>query len=112
RLGIGVAMLLGPAATAHAQWTTAAGSPNASTCLLLTDVSVICQEGEEAHSWRGLTPDQNGSYATGSWTSIASFPNIYGPLYYASAVLADGRVIVIGGEYNTGTPNCPSNPGC
>ena len=41
-----------------------------------------------------------------------SFPSTYGPLYYASAVLADGRVIVIGGEYNNGTPSCTSNPGC
>jgi hypothetical protein len=98
--------------TARAQWTSVAGAPNASTCLLLTDGSVICQEGEEANTWRRLTPDQNGHYDTGSWTSAGNLPAGYGPLYYASAVLADGRVLMIGGEYNTGTPNCPSNPGC
>ncbi len=99
-------------ATALAQWTAVAGAPNASTCLLLTDGTVICQEGEEAHTWRRLTPDPSGNYASGSWSSIDSFPMTYGPLYFASAVLADGRVLVIGGEYNSGVPNCPGNPGC
>jgi uncharacterized repeat protein (TIGR01451 family) len=99
-------------ASARAQWTDLAGAPNASSCLLLTDGTVICQEGEEAHTWRRLTPDQFGSYANGTWSSIATFPSTYGPLYYASAVLADGRALVIGGEYNSGVPNCPSNPGC
>ena len=26
----------------------------------------------------------------------------YVPLYFASAVLADGRVVIVGGEYNSG----------
>jgi len=47
-----------------------------------------------------LTPDINGNYATGSWTPIASLPTGYKPLYFASAVLKDGRVIIEGGEYN------------
>src|SRR5690349_15378187 len=39
-------------------------------------------------------------------------PAGYAPLYYASAVLADGRVIVIGGEYNgTGCPFSFTNRG-
>ncbi len=99
-------------ATARAQWTTLSGAPNASTCLLLTDGTVMCQQGEESHSWQKLTPDQFGHYDTGTWSSVASLPSTYGPLYYASAVLADGRVIVIGGEYNDGTPSCTGNPGC
>jgi hypothetical protein len=107
RVSVALAVLLGPAAAAHAQWTALAGDPSASTCLLLTDGSVICQEGEEAHTWRRLTPDQFGHYETGTWSSIASLPSNYGPLYFASAVLADGRVIVIGGEYNN--PSCLIN---
>ena len=50
--------------------------------------------------WWRLTPDANGSYVNGTWSQIASLPAGYGPLYFASAVLADGRVIVEGGEYN------------
>ena len=105
-------MCAGAAAPAFAQWTQVSGAPNASTCLLLTDGTVMCQAGEESHDWNRLTPDQNGSYANGTWSSMQSFPSTYGPLYYASAVLPDGRVIVIGGEYNTGTPDCESGTGC
>ena len=107
-----LSMCAGAAAPAFAQWTKVSGAPNASTCLLLTDGTVMCQAGEESHDWNRLTPDQNGSYANGTWTPMQSFPSTYGPLYYASAVLADGRVIVIGGEYNNGTPSCSGNPGC
>jgi hypothetical protein len=55
-----------------------------------------------------LSPDIFGSYLNGTWTQVASLPdaqsaqnpNGYGPLYFASAVLPDGRVIYEGGEYN------------
>ena len=30
----------------------------------------------------------------------ASADTVYSPLYYASAVLPDGRFVMIGGEYN------------
>jgi len=70
-----------------------------STTLLLTDGTMIGQ-GSSANTWQKLTPDSNGSYANGSWSSIAN--SINAPLYYASGVLNDGRVIVCGGEYNNG----------
>jgi hypothetical protein len=92
-------------AIAHAQWTKVNGAPNASTCLLLTDGTVLCQEGEKSHDWQTLTPDSSGAYENGTWTKVKSFPSTYGPLYYASAVLADGRVLVIGGEYDDGGTN-------
>ncbi|GAC1565525.1 MAG: hypothetical protein NVS3B17_22800 [Vulcanimicrobiaceae bacterium] len=72
---------------------------NASTMLLLTDGTVLCQEISTANWWK-MTPDQTGDYVNGTWTSVASGPNA--PLYYASAVLRDGRVFVAGGEYNGG----------
>ena len=73
----------------------------ASTALLLTDGTVAVQQ-TESGSWFKLTPDSSGSYINGTWSSIASMPSGYGPLYYASAVLPDGNVIVEGGEYNSG----------
>ena len=69
------------------------------TMLLLTDATVMAQEGETQHWWK-LTPDITGSYINGKWTPLADGPN--GPLYFASAVLRDGRVFVAGGEYNFG----------
>ena len=60
--------------------------------------------------WYKLTPDITGSYVNGTWTEIATLPvfyNVdrwveiqYSPLNFASAVLPDGRVIVMGGESN------------
>ena len=47
-----------------------------------------------------MTPDNTGSYVNGTWTQIASLPDGYAPLYHSSAVLPDGRVIIMGGEYN------------
>ena len=74
------------------------------TALLLTDGRVLVQNYDDSHYWT-LTPDNTGSYINGTWTQVASLPSGYGPLYYASAVLPDGRVVVMGGEYNLGNPN-------
>jgi hypothetical protein len=49
--------------------------------------------------WYKLTPDSKGSYIDGTWSRIASMPAGYTPLYFASAILPDGRMIVEGGEY-------------
>jgi hypothetical protein len=75
------------------------GFPGAANPLLLTDGSVIVQDAGCPDWWR-LTPDSSGSYANGTWTQIASLPSGYAPLYHSSAVLPDGRVIIMGGEYN------------
>jgi hypothetical protein len=65
---------------------------------LLTDGTVIFQ-GNQCADWWKLTPDSSGSYQKGTWAQIDSLPTGYDPLYFASAVLADGRVVIIGGEY-------------
>jgi hypothetical protein len=75
------------------------GFPGAANPLLLTDGSVIVQDAGCPDWWR-LTPDRSGSYANGTWTQIGSLPPEYSPLYHSSAVLPDGRVIIMGGEYN------------
>lgn len=77
---------------------------HASTMLLLTDGTVMCHDegpalGGSRH-WHKLTPDDHGSYVHGRWSALALAPNA--PLYYASAVLRDGRVFVAGGEYDDG----------
>jgi hypothetical protein len=78
------------------------------TMLLLTDGSVMCHEYETAN-WHKLVPDAKGDYVNGSWQTITPLPAnaplsqngpVDAPLYYASAVLKDGRVFVAGGEYN------------
>ena len=51
------------------------------------------------NAWYKLTPDSKGSYIDGTWSKIASMPDSYAPLYFASAILPDGRMIVEGGEY-------------
>jgi len=83
-------------------WQALKNQPSfcASTMLLLTDGTVLCQQ-ENGRQWWRLTPDRFGSYVQGSWSSVASMEKAR--MYYASAVLADGRVLVAGGEYNGGT---------
>ena len=68
---------------------------------LLTDGRVMMQD-NSATDWWVLTPDINGSYINGTWSQVASTPADYAPLFYASAVLADGRLVITGGEYNFG----------
>ncbi|HYL72023.1 MAG TPA: hypothetical protein VEY89_12045, partial [Candidatus Dormibacteraeota bacterium] len=77
------------------------GPGGATAPLLLTDGGVIIQNagpfGEDAKIFK-LTPDANGSYVNGTWTQLASKPFI--SYAAAQAVLADGRVIIEGGEYS------------
>lgn len=51
-----------------------------------------------------LTPDAFGSYVNGTWSRMASLPVVdgiqYAPNTLCSAVLPDGRVVLIGAEYN------------
>jgi len=76
--------------------------PNgAGLAFLLTDGSVIFQDNNSS-DWSKLTPDQFGSYVKGTWSQTASLPAGYAPSDFASTVLADGRLVIVGGEYNSG----------
>jgi Bacterial Ig-like domain (group 3) len=124
RLAITLLALLSFSAFTRAQWTKVNNIPAStgpSTCLLLTDGTVMCQATEGGKSWLRLTPDNTGNYENGAWTNLTDAPQgtdnsvistkpsvtstcatcQYAPTYYASAVLPDGRVVFIGGEYNT-----------
>jgi hypothetical protein len=85
---------------------------NGGTAFVLTDGSIMMQEfigadlyylgiglvGWGTNRWWKLTPDQFGSYANGTWTRLAD-SNV-ARTFFASGVLADGRVVVCGGEYS------------
>jgi hypothetical protein len=71
--------------------------------LLLTDGTVMAQDGFYPYMWWKLTPDINGSYLNGTWSQLATLPVSYSPYAASEAVLADGRVLLIGGEYSNFT---------
>jgi hypothetical protein len=89
----------GPGWTPLDNWA----SFSAGAALLLTDGTVMMPDVFSGNWWK-LTPDNTGSYVKGSWTQLASPPDGYQPLYFASAVLPDGRVIIEGGEYQALNP--------
>jgi hypothetical protein len=68
---------------------------------VLTDGRVLYQ-GNDSAKWYTLTPDSNGQYINGTWAEVGSLPSGYSPDAFASSVLADGRVVIAGGEYNFG----------
>jgi hypothetical protein len=101
-LVVAFAVFLVLPALASAQTWTALNTPptfDTDTALLLTDGTVMMHQYNSAN-WFRLTPDSTGSYVNGTITQLASMPSNYKPLYFASAVLNDGNVIVEGGEYN------------
>lgn len=107
-----VALALTSAATqlSYAQhWVPLVNQPDATlglgNPLLLTDGTVILHEACGRGWWR-LTPDQYGSYVDGTWKKATMMPAGYAPLYFGSAVLPDGRVMVAGGEYNATNGRC------
>jgi len=80
-----------------------AAPEGADITLQLTDGTVLGQSANDGSHWFKLTPDINGSYQKGTWSRLADLPSGYQPYAMASAVLADGRVIIEGGEYNPGS---------
>ena len=67
----------------------------------MTDGTVMAQ-GDSDSDWWQLTPDNTGNYVNGTWTQLPSLQSGYSPEAFASAVLADGRLLIEGGEYNFG----------
>ncbi|MFZ1133885.1 MAG: hypothetical protein WAN69_03005 [Candidatus Korobacteraceae bacterium] len=100
---LGLSLAAGIANAQGPTWTALTHQPtfSASNPLLLTDGTVIAHQTSSVNWWR-LTPDINGNYINGTWSAIAPLPAGYAPLYFGSAVLPDGNVIIEGGEYNLG----------
>jgi hypothetical protein len=97
------------AASSSSPWTALKNAPpfgTPGTMLLESNGTVLVHNEPDnnttggTNQWWKLTPSASGSYVDGTWSQIASMPSDYAPLYFASAILPDGRMIVEGGEYN------------
>jgi hypothetical protein len=97
----------GPPGT-KSPWTPLKNPPPFSTpgtMLLESDGTVLVHDEPDSNklaatpAWYKLTPNSKGSYVDGTWSKIPSMPGGYAPLYFGSAILPDGRMIVEGGEY-------------
>ncbi len=89
-------------------WNTfnAPSGVKADTMLLLTDGTVLVHDANRpslsntygGKNWYRLTPDSHGDYRNGTWSGALAMNGQR--KYFASGVLADGRVFVVGGEYS------------
>jgi hypothetical protein len=78
--------------------------------LLLTDGSVMMQSANDAGVFYNLRPAADGGYVNGTWRRLASPPAGYAPADGAQVVMADGRVLFVGGEYNQNQYQLPFAP--
>lgn len=89
-----------PFSAIAATWTPLTNlMPGGNTVQLMvqmTDGTILVQ-GYNGFTWMKLTPDANGNYINGTWTTLAQGP--VPRLYYSSQVLRDGRFWLTGGEY-------------
>ncbi len=109
KLGSALLALLALGSLANAQkWQDLKHEPSfpVGAVALLTDGTVLLHPEQDNHpeKWYKLTPDKTGSYVNGTIKPIASLPSGYGPWFFGSVVLPDGRYIIEGGEYNLTNP--------
>ena len=85
-------------------WATLAasgpGPANGQAMMLLSDGSILVQGGNNASTTTmyKLSPQANtGSYVNGVWSDVADMNE--GRLFFTTAMLPDGRVFAVGGEY-------------
>src|SRR6266478_9633159 len=78
---------------------------NPANVALLTDGRVLVSGTDSTQRWNQwwtLTPDFNGSYATGTWTQVGN--SAFGRVFSPAFILRDGRYWICGGEFL-----CPAN---
>lgn len=87
-------------------WSALVNKPagNVNVMILLSDGTVMAANvpggTNIGNAWYRLTPDANGSYVSGTWTTMPSMG--WTRRFFSSVVLRDGRVLVAGAEYGTG----------
>jgi hypothetical protein len=84
----------------HGTWTAAPVNPGtggAATFLWLLSDGTILSNGANLNQWVKLVPDSHGSYANGTWVTLADSP--YGMGAAQEHILPDGRFYQAGGEY-------------
>ncbi|MBS0417058.1 MAG: hypothetical protein JSR66_05060 [Proteobacteria bacterium] len=87
-------------AAAAEGWTPLANRPSVNSIqlmILMTDGSIMVHTFDDIQTWVKLTPDAKGSYINGTWTTLGKM--ITPRLYFASQVLQNGNLWVMGGEY-------------
>lgn len=112
--------LLLPTLSVAAEWKRITDPPAApQNMVLLTNGDVMALTSDRGPNstmpdrsqvWMRLSPDVTGDYSNGSWrfTAPMSIPR----LFFASNVVRDGRLIVLGGEYSgIGLQNNVTNTG-
>jgi|GEM_PF-1381463 len=87
-------------------WTSSANSIGGGGGLAIQLSNGTVMVHNTSSAWHLLTPDSTGGYINGTWSSLASMNTAR--LYCGTAVLPDGRVFVMGGEYS-GPGTIPSD---
>lgn len=103
KFGVGL-ILLACCSLASAQTWTALTFPfpgSAGTAVLQTDGTVMVQDSGTG-SWLLLAPTLSGTYSGGTWLPVPIMKASNNPLYFGSAILPDDRMVVEGGEYQSG----------
>ncbi len=93
------ALALGTSARAGS-WTKLTNKPSVNSIqimILMSDGSLMMQTFDDIQTWVKLTPDAKGSYINGTWTTLGKM--ITPRLYFASQVMRNGKLWVMGGEY-------------
>jgi hypothetical protein len=88
------------AGTSAGSWTPLINRPSVNSIqlmILMTDGSIMVHTFDDIQTWVKLTPDAKGSYVNGTWVTLGKM--ITPRLYFASQVLQNGNLWVMGGEY-------------
>jgi hypothetical protein len=93
-------LLAGWAAQADAAtWTklTNQSPSDPGTMMMLSDGTIMVQNYNTFNGWMKLTPSNTGSYVAATWSNLT--PMSTQRLYFASNMMQNGKIFVLGGEY-------------